>query len=137
MLSVQIKLPRRTILKRCSDSADECYFAGVRFLDDEFSPWRKAILMFSNLETARRFIRDNRLEGWLPAFIDYSCLRRLFVWERDQGVNWAVLDFSNKRRSQMVRAFRLQAAIRAINSADIEHDDPIVIEGNCFEMQRC
>jgi len=135
MLSVQVKLPRRTVVKMAGELPDQCNLACIVLPQDEVSPERTAIVMFSRTAGARRFIDTHDLQGWLPAFIAYSELRELLAaCEQKQGLLWGVVDFCNKGQRQLVKAFRLGAAIAAIDEANLDTDDPIVIEGNCFAM---
>ena len=135
MLSVQVKLPRRTVVKMTGDLADRCNLACIVLPQDDDSPERTAVVMFSRTERARRFIDAHDLEGWLPAFVAYSELRELLAaCEQEQGLLWGVVDFCSKGQRQLVKAFRLGAAIAAIDESNLNTDDPIVIEGNCFAM---
>ena len=135
MLSVQIKLPRRTVVKPAGDSRDEFDFACVNLTNDEDAADETAVVMFSRTERARRFIDAHALEGWLPAFIAYTELRDLLTaCEQRQRTVWDVVDFYNDARRQIVRLFRIEAAIAAIDAANLETDDPILIEGHCFAV---
>jgi hypothetical protein len=135
MLSVQIKLPRRTVVRLAGDSPDQCDFACVGLPKDDEASDETAVVMFSRTDGARRFIEANALEGWLPAFIAYTELRELLTeCEQRQGAVWGVVDFYNDARRQIVRSFRIEAAIAAIDAANLETDDPIFIEGHCFAV---
>jgi hypothetical protein len=135
MLSVQIKLPRRTVVKLVDNSRGECVFACVNLPHDDGGPDETAVVMFSQIDAARRFIDANGLRGWLPAFIAYDELRELLAsCEQTQGALWGVVDFYNDTRRQIVKSFRIEAAIAAIDSANLETDDPIVMNGHCFAV---
>jgi hypothetical protein len=135
MLAVQIKLPRRTVVKLAGDSRGECDFACVNLPNDDDAPDEIAVVMFSRTDGARRFIDDNDLQGWLPAFIAYTELRELLTaCEQKQKALWGVVDYYNDARRQIIRSFRIEAAIAAIDAANLETDDPIIIEGHCFAM---
>jgi len=134
MLSVQIKLPRRTIVALAGESVVECDLACVDLPGEEV-PEETAVVMFSRTDWARRFIELNDLHGWLPAFIAYTELRELLMaCQQKQGALWGVVDFFNDTQRQLVKTFRLESAIAAIDSADLETGDPILIDGHCFAM---
>jgi len=135
MLSVQFKLPRRTVVKLVGDSQGECDFACVNLPHDDDAAEEIAVVMFSRTDGARRFIAANELQGWLPAFIAYNELRELLsACEQKKKALWGVVDFYNDERRQVVRSFRIESAIAAIDAANLESDEPIFIEGHCFAM---
>jgi hypothetical protein len=130
----QIEIPRYFAMQVNGHARGKDNFLCVCIPNDGDAPNEKAVAMFTRKDDARRFIEMHELTDCAPAFAGNRELRTWLTECAKNRARWAVINFRNEARFEMVKSFRITDAIAAINSAAVESEEPILVEAHTLML---